>query len=172
MVDIRQHLLPPELREALARAGCLPPLYPSRHDPVARAAEARAQGLERVLLALPPGLGIDCLPDDEARPLLETWHASALALGEPFGVWAGVPLAASDPRDVDAALARGCVGLQLPAGALLDEHGLARVGPLLEACARRGAPVLVQPGPAPWHPRPAQSRAAPPWWEAVVPHVQ
>lgn len=171
MIDIHQHLLPSELREGLARAGRLPELDAHAHDPAARAAGAATEGLGLVGLALPGALGLDALPEHEARPLLELWHASALALGAPFAVWAGVPLAACDPADVDAALDRGCLGLQLPASALADGAGADRVGRLLEACARRGAPVLVHPGPAPWE-RTRRTAHGPAWWGAVVPPVQ
>ena len=88
-------------------------------------------------------------------------------------------------------LARGFVGLQLPATALLDAAGYDRVRPLLEVLEAAGKPLLVHPGPAgggagapagdavPGAPAggavPGASGAvdpAPPWWPALVPYVQ
>ena len=51
---------------------------PADHDPVARA--ALDPGTTQVLLSLSAPLGIESLPADEAAPLLDAWHAGALAL--------------------------------------------------------------------------------------------
>jgi hypothetical protein len=63
-------------------------------------------------------LGIEWLPREQALALIDAYHEGALSLGEPFGCGAAIALDRADPDDVDRELARGCVGLSLPAGAL------------------------------------------------------
>jgi hypothetical protein len=103
--------------------------------------------LDRALICLSSPLGIESLPREQSLALLDAYHEGALALGEPFGVWGAVALDGCDATDVDRALARGCVGVSLPAGALGGLDGLARLGPVLERLERHGAPLLVHPGP-------------------------
>ncbi|MEU8036223.1 amidohydrolase [Streptosporangium sp. NPDC049078] len=59
----------------------------------------------------------------------------------------------------------GLVGLQLPATAVRDAAGLARVAPLLDVLTERDLPLFVHPGPA-------TAPEGPGWWPAVVPYVQ
>ncbi|WP_329428852.1 amidohydrolase [Streptosporangium sp. NBC_01495] len=59
----------------------------------------------------------------------------------------------------------GLVGLQLPATAVRDAAGLARVAPLLDVLTERDLPLFVHPGPA-------TEPEGPGWWPAVVPYVQ
>ncbi|MEU3165415.1 amidohydrolase [Streptosporangium sp. NPDC006930] len=59
----------------------------------------------------------------------------------------------------------GFVGLQLPATAVRDAAGLARVAPLLDILTERDLPLFVHPGPA-------TDPEGPGWWPAVVPYVQ
>lgn len=180
-IDVHQHLWPPELIEALGRRRAAPRLRgwtlevdgepPSRvdpvaHDPAARAARAAADGLDRALVSLSSPLGIESAPGDAGAELLAAWHDGALALPAPFGAWAAASLAEVDARALERALHRGFVGLQLPATALLDAGGYERAGPLLEALERRGAPLLVHPGPA------SAPRGAPAWWPAIVDYAQ
>jgi hypothetical protein len=61
----------------------------SAHDPGAGAEYARADGLERVIVAPSTPLGIEALPVSEAQPLLAAFHAGVLELGAPFGLSAG-----------------------------------------------------------------------------------
>ncbi|HEV2775875.1 MAG TPA: amidohydrolase family protein [Solirubrobacteraceae bacterium] len=145
---------------------------PADHDPVARAQQLAADGVQRALVAMSSPLGIESLPRDEAEPLLEAHNAGLLALGEPFAVWGAVSLRPPDAADVDRLLDAGAIGLSLPAGALSGPDGLDRCGPLLERLARRGAPLLVHPGPGPWR---ASLAAAEPgtagWWPALTRYV-
>src|SRR5207248_8744521 len=76
-----------------------------------------------------------------------------------------------DPAALARELARGFVGLQLPATALLDGDAYERVGPLLEVLEAVGKPLLVHPGPASAGSHMA-ANGAPPWWPAIVPYVQ
>jgi 6-methylsalicylate decarboxylase len=181
--DVHQHLWPepllgllaarlevPRLRRhargwELELAGEPPSVIDLRaHDPAARAEVARADGVERVLVAPSAPLGIESLPD--AQPLLDAFHDGVRALGEPFAAWGAIALAAPDPADVDALMAAGAAGLCLPASALGDPRALDHVGPILERLAAHRAPLLVHPGPAP-----ASDRALPAWWPAMTSYV-
>lgn len=182
MIDVHQHLWPQALLEVLRRRVAPPrivadgtlvltgeapsPIDARAHDPAARARLAAADGVERVVLALSHPLGLESLPAGEAREALGAWHDGALALGEPFGVWGTVALADAEPRDVDAILDRGAVGLSLPASALDGPEGLERIGPLLARLADRGAPLFVHPGPAA-----AERGERPGWWPALTSYV-
>src|SRR4051794_31646557 len=109
--DVHQHLWPEGFVGALARRRVAPcarrdgrgwvvrvpgepdsPFGPAAHDPAIRAAGLRACGLEHALLCMSTPLGVEALPEDEARPLLAAWHDGVLAAGEPFGVWGGAPV--------------------------------------------------------------------------------
>lgn len=180
-VDVHQHLWTPSLVTAL-RARREPPFLdgwtlfldgeppfeipPADHDIVRRVELATADGLGRALVSLSAPIGVEWLPEAEARPLLDAYHDGAAALPEPFGAWA-----AACVRDIDADatakdLDRGFVGLQLPANSLADAAGYARCAPLLELLEERDLPLFVHPGPA------VGSSADPAWWPAMVPYVQ
>ena len=180
-VDIHQHLWSPSLVAAL-RSRREPPyldgwtLYldgeppydisPADHDMARRAELAAADGLGLALVSLSAPIGVEWLPSDEARPLLDAYHDGAAALPEPFGAWA-----AACVRDIDADatakdLDRGFAGLQLPANALADAAGYARCAPLLDLLEERELPLFVHPGPA------AGESEGPGWWPAMVPYVQ
>ncbi|MFJ7966525.1 amidohydrolase [Streptomyces sp. NPDC096324] len=180
-VDVHQHIWPPDLVELL-RARTAPPhldgwtlrlegeppyaVDPADHDIGARTRLAVADGLELALVSLSGPLGVEHLPAAEALPLLSAFHDGALALPAPFGVWASACLSEPDPEAVERELRRGCVGLQLPATALLDAAGWHGRAPFLDVLTRLGKPLFVHPGPAPPAP------AAPPWWAALVPYQQ
>jgi hypothetical protein len=180
-VDVHQHLWPQELIAAL-RARRRPPrlrgwtlelagepdysVDPVDHDVDARAAQAVGDGLDLALVSVSSPLGIEGLPPGEARDLLDAYHHGVLALPAPFGGWAAACLTDIDPAALEAELAKGFVGLQLPATALLDVSGYDRVRPLLELLEAAGRPLLIHPGLA-WGPN-----GAPAWWPAIVPYVQ
>src|SRR3954466_5457919 len=84
--DLHQHLLPEPLIGALARRSAAPrvaatgptlrlelagepvsALHERNHDPVARAAEAEREGIDRIVVSLSTALGIEALPADETR---------------------------------------------------------------------------------------------------------
>ncbi|MEU3269654.1 amidohydrolase [Saccharomonospora sp. NPDC006951] len=179
-IDVHQHLWPPEFISALRRRREPPmladwtlhltgePPYsvdPAEHDPVPRA-KRELEAADKALVSLSSPLGIEWLDADQAAPLLDAWHDGALALPEPFGVWAATSLAEPDPRHVASALDRGCAGLQLPADAMATPSALERAGALLAECERRGRPVLVHPGSAA-----PPSGKVPGWWAPVVDYV-
>ena len=118
------------------------------HDPERRAALVGADGLERALVAPSVPLGIEALPPGEAEPLLEAYHDGVAALPAAFGAWAAVGLAEPDPAALARLLDRGFAGACVAAGALSGPAGFERLGPVLETLERRGAPLLVHPGPA------------------------
>jgi 6-methylsalicylate decarboxylase len=188
--DVHQHLLGGPLVEALAARTEAPRLVRGREgwtfsvagepdsqlsfaavDPGRRVASLAQDGVDRALVALSTALGIESLPVDEATALIEAHHRGIEELPAAFAGWGAVPLAAPDPADVDAALDRGCVGITLPAPALVTPAALDRVGPLLERLEARGAPLFVHPGPVAGGPRADDGRAAPPWWPALTDYV-
>jgi hypothetical protein len=144
------------------------------HDPVARQTMLAGADIDRALLCISSPLGIEALDRREAEPLLDAHNASGLELGGAFGVWGAVSLRPPDPSDVDALLDAGAVGISLPAGALCSPDGLDRCGALLERLERRGAPLLVHPGPGPWRawrPQPYVLDDAPGWWAAMTRYI-
>lgn len=190
-VDIHQHLWTepflaalaardraPRLRRAGAAGGGWTletateppgPVDLAAHDPARRAALVAADGLDRALVCVSSPLGIEALPFDEARLLLDAHHDGVAALGAPFGGWAAVALDDPDPAaTLGALLDRGFVGASLPAGALADVAGLTAAGPLLAAAERRDVPVLVHPGPGRG---PGPGAGDPSWWPALVGYV-
>jgi 6-methylsalicylate decarboxylase len=190
LLDVHQHLWSAPLLDALAERRDLPFVcedhgltvlhlvgeQPYVIDRTAEAPERRAalvglDGLDRALVCLSGPLGIEALPRAQARPLLDAYLDGALALPEPFGVWAPVALDGPDPRDVDGALARGCVGVSCPAGALGGVRGLAALRPVLERLEALGAPLFVHPGPAPWSWRRESCLEDPLWWPALTDYV-
>ncbi len=196
-IDVHQHLWTEPLLDALAERDELPfvrrehgltVLFLAGERPYVvdlageagahRAALLARDGVERALVCLSSPLGIECLEREQSLALLDAYHDGALALGAPFGVWGAVALDGADGADVDRALARGCVGVSLPAGALAGVEALHRVRPLLDRLQDAGAPLLVHPGPGL-----AESRAPlgdagleptladPLWWSALTRYV-
>ncbi len=195
-IDVHQHLWTEPLVQALAQRAELPfvrrehgltvlfssgerpyVIERSSETPARRAQLVHDDGLDRALICLSSPLGIEALPREQAQPLIEAYHEGALALGEPFGVWGALALDRVDPADVDRALRRGCIGLSLPAGAIADVDGLARLQPVLRRLEQAGAPLLIHPGPGLSRRRqrpPAgvePSLAEPLWWSALTRYV-
>ena len=185
-IDVHQHLWPEPLLRALSQRR-EPPMLVRRaggwalrlrgepeapvdladHDPDRRAALVRADGLDRALVAPSVPLGIEALPAGEAEPLLAAYHEGVAALPDEFGAWAAVGLAEPDPIPLGHLLDGGFVGACVAADALGGPDGFDRLGPLLEALERRGAPLLIHPGAAP----PADLDGMPAWWAAVTSYV-
>src|SRR4051794_33710814 len=131
--DVHQHLWPEGFVSALSRRRDAPcvrrdgrdwslrvPAEPDYrfssaiHDPVRRGRAVRRVGLDRALLAMSSPLGIEALPEDDSRELLQAWHDGVFGLDH-FDLWGGIPLNGCTPADVDALLSRGAVGISLPA---------------------------------------------------------
>ncbi|ADB49747.1 amidohydrolase family protein [Conexibacter woesei] len=185
-IDVHQHLLSPPLLAALARRGAAPSLTrrgdgwtfhldgepdsqlaAADADARTRAGQLDGDGVDRALVLLSSALGIEHLPAEEAAPLLDAYHDGAAALpSERFGAWGAIGVREPDPGAVDALLARGFVGVSIPATALATPALLERLGPLLERLERRGAPLFVHPGPVT-----APAPGAPAWWPALTDYV-
>jgi hypothetical protein len=144
-------------------------------DPEQRAALVELDGLDRALVCLSSPLGIEWLAREQAQPLIDAYLDGALALGDPFGVWAALALDRADPDDVDRALARGCVGLSLPAGALASVEAIAALRPVLARLETHGVPLLVHPGARPGaralRVAGESSLEDPLWWPALTGYV-
>jgi hypothetical protein len=173
--DIHQHLWPEPLLRELSRRREPPrlqrratgwvlrlhgepdaPVDLADHDPERRAALVAADGLDRALVA-------PSLPLGTEAALLEAYHDGVIGLPAAFGAWAAI--AEPDPAQLDRLLDRGFAGACVAAGALSGPAGFERLGPVLETLERRGAPLLVHPGPA------AASAHVPAWWPALTDYV-
>lgn len=193
-IDVHQHLWTEPFVEALAARAELPfvrrehgltVLYLAGERPYVidldgelparRAGLVQDDGLDRALLCLSSPLSIESLPRAQARALIDAYLDGALSLDGPFGVWAAIALDRPDPRDVDRALARGCIGLSLPAGALAGVEEIAALAPVLERLERHDAPLFVHPGPGVERgtggPHGAVSLSEPLWWPALTGYV-
>jgi len=185
-IDIHQHLWPEPLLRALSLRREPPMLVRhgagwtlrlrgepeaavdlADHDPDARAALVRADGLDRALVAPSTPLGIEALPAGEAEALLDAYHEGVRALPDEFGAWAAVGLADPDPALLARLLDAGFVGACVAAEALDGPARLERLGPVLETLERRDAPLLVHPGPAPA----TATAGLPGWWAALTGYV-
>lgn len=154
--------MPPEFLDALRSRTALPRLIdewtlltegespysvnPAAHDVESRRLRELGEGKSEVLLSLPGNLRVEDLDVDDARDLIAIWHRSALALGDPFRVWAATPMTEFDLDGLAAILAEPrVVGLQIPATSLAEPADLARLEPVLGLVERAGKPVLVHP---------------------------
>jgi hypothetical protein len=164
--DIHQHLWPPSFFSALS-ARSQPPRLNGRelelagtpvwqldveaHELDTRLALMDRLGLARAVVSLQPTLGIDQLPGDEARELIETWESGILELADASGGRI-LALAAGEP-------AAGFAGLCVSGAELLDLDTLA---PRLDALVQSGRFLFVHPGAA------VTPTGAPSWWTAIV----
>jgi predicted TIM-barrel fold metal-dependent hydrolase len=166
LVDFHQHLWPEEVVAVLAHRREPPRLRGSvlelageraseidlaAHDLDGRLAQLDRCGLDMAVVSLPPTLGIDRLPEDEAAELVAAYEHGIRELSAASGGRL-VPLAAGASVD-------GFAGVCIGAPELLD---LDRLAPRLDELERRGAVLFVHPGPA------SSPNGAPAWWPAVV----
>lgn len=189
-IDVHQHIWTTALLDALAARRTLPFVRRSRgltvlhaageqpyvidraaEAPVRRASLVDGDGLDLALVALSSAIGVEALPRDQAEELIEAHLEGVLALPGEFAAWGPIALDEADPEDVERLLARGCVGVCLPAGALAGPDALASIAPLLERVAVRGAPLLVHPGPAPGWPPAEATLSEPLWWRPLTDYV-
>jgi predicted TIM-barrel fold metal-dependent hydrolase len=189
-VDVHQHLWTEQLLDALAQRDAWPMVR--RHHgvtvlhsageqpyvidvaaeaPERRAALVRADGLDVALIAISSPIGIEALPRESALELIDVHLDGVAALSGAFAAWGPLVLDGAEPGDVDALLARGCIGVSIAAGALDGPARLHALGPVLERVAARRVPLFVHPGRAPGQ------RATPPcldeplWWRALTDYV-
>lgn len=189
-VDSHQHLWTEPLLDALAMrrrlplvrrddgltilhsAGELPYVINVEAEaPARRAALVREDGLDQAVIAISSPIGIEALPRAEAAPLVDAYLDGVRALPGEFAAWGPIILDEADPADVDELLARGCIGISIPAGALAGPERLDRLGYVLEHIARRSVPVFVHPGRAPGQRAPAVDFDEPLWWRPLTDYV-
>lgn len=190
LVDAHQHIWTQELVAALEQRtqppfvryedGCATlysagePPYPLDLDaeaPARRAALVRADGVEVAVVAISSPVGIEALPRAEAQPLIEAHLEGVMALPDEFGAWGPFALEGARPDDVDALLARGCVGVTVPAGALAGPARLEALAPVLERVQARKVPLFVHPGRAPGQPAAPVAADEPGWWRPLTDYV-
>jgi predicted TIM-barrel fold metal-dependent hydrolase len=188
--DVHQHLWTTPLLDALADRERLPfvrrtdgmtvlhcageqawAIDVERETPLQRADLVRADGLDLAVTALSSPVGIEALPREEARELIEAHLTGIEALPDTFAAWGPIALDHPAPRDVDDLIERGCIGISLPAGALAGPEAIDAMGAVLERAAHLSAPVFVHPGPAPGHRPPQPSLNQPLWWAALTGYV-
>ena len=179
--DIHQHLWPDGLLSSLARRTVAPrlrrdgrewllelegdapaPFDPASHDLAVRAALAKADGLQRVVVAPSSPLGIESLAVGEAEALLDDFHLGVLEAGAPFELWGSLVLGDPSPARVESLLDAGAVGLSLPAGALSGPAGIESARPGARALSASAAPLFIHPGPA---------AGSPAWFPALTAYV-
>jgi hypothetical protein len=190
LVDIHQHVWTTPLLDALAERDCLPFVrrddrltvlhcggeLPYVIDTEAESPERRAHllgrdGVDQAVVALSSPIGIEALRRDVALELISAHLDGVLALGDGFAAWGPVPIAAPDPADVDDVLARGCIGVSLPAGAIATRDDLDALRPVLERVHSHGVALFVHPGGvATRHAREAPMNE-PLWWRALTDYV-
>jgi len=189
-VDVHQHLWTEPLVEALERRTRLPFVRregrlcvvhvagetPSAVDldserPAARQLLLQRDGVDRALIALSSPLGIEALPRAEADGLIGAHLDGVAALGERFGAWGPLALDGIAAADVDAALARGCVGVSLPAGALATPSELDGLHSVLARIEQLKVPLFIHPGPGLAARLREPSLRDPLWWPALTRYV-
>jgi len=189
-IDLHQHVWTESLLDALERRDRLPfvrranglttvhgageqpyVIEVASEAPQRRADLVSVDGLDLALVALSSPIGIEALPRAEADELIEAHLRGVAELGCEFAAWGPIALDRPDPADVDARLARGCVGISLPAAALDGADALEAIGPVLERIAARHAPVFVHPGPGPGSRLQPPALGEPLWWRALIDYV-
>jgi predicted TIM-barrel fold metal-dependent hydrolase len=189
-IDVHQHIWTAPLLDALAARRTLPFVRRARgltllhsageqpyvvdlesEAPGRRASLVDRDGLDVALVALSSAIGVEALPRAQADELIEAHLEGVGALPSWFAPWGPIALDDQDPSDVDRLLARGCVGVCLPAGALGGPGALALSAPLLERLEARGAPLFLHPGPVPGWRAPEAPLSEPLWWRPLTDYV-
>lgn len=186
-LDLHQHVWTTPLIRALAARQDLPfvryehgtatlysayePPFPVDLDTERPRRRLREDGLDRAVVALSSPIGIEALPRQSAKDLIDAHLGGVQDLGSEFAAWGPLATDQADPRDVDALLQRGCVGVSLPAAALAPPTKLEHLKPILERIAQHQAVLFVHPGPGRDAPRPIGSAGEPPWWRALTDYV-
>jgi predicted TIM-barrel fold metal-dependent hydrolase len=137
-------------------------------SPAARAHQLRADGLDQVAVAISSPSGIETLAPEAAGELIAAHLDGVLALGESFRAWGPIPVRAPGTAAVDEVLARGCIGISVPAAALADRAALEDLLPVLGHVQSCGVPLFVHPGG--FAPREALLDE-PLWWTALTEYV-
>jgi 6-methylsalicylate decarboxylase len=187
-VDLHQHIWTEPLLDALAARDEYPFMRRSNglavvhcagespyvvdttaETPIRRAGLVHDDGLEVAAIALSSPIGVEALPREEASDLIGAYLSGVVDLPSEFRAWGPVALDGLDPDDVDRVLARGCVGISLPAPALAGRHALWTSSPVLQRAAERRVPVFVHPGAVAGGS--CMSLSEPLWWSALTDYV-
>jgi hypothetical protein len=185
--DLHQHVWTEPLLDALADRQCAPFVrradgltvlhcpgeLPCVIDEAAESPSARTQllatdRLDQAVVAISTPIGIEMLAAEVADELIAAHLDGVLALGPGFRAWGPIPARAPEPAAVDAVLARGCVGISLPAAALADRSALEAALPVLEHAQACGVPLFVHPGGFPTR---EVGLDDPLWWTALTDYV-
>jgi predicted TIM-barrel fold metal-dependent hydrolase len=191
-IDIHQHLWPEPFLAALRARREAPrllpqngglrlemvhepacPIHPEVHDLDARLGVLDREEIDLAVVSISTPVGGEALPADQAAPLVDAFNDGVRELvqgsrGRLRAFAAAVIDAPTDAaRDLDARLDQGFVGLSIASDALATPASVERMAPLLELLERRGRPLFVHPGPAPWTvPDPAPD-GLPGWWTSL-----
>lgn len=139
--------------------------------PRCRADLLRADGLDLALVAISSPIGIEALDRASAVELIDGHLMGVAALGSGFAAWGPLALRGAEPDDVDRLVARGCVGVSLPAGALACAAASTGVTDLLRRVDELALPLFVHPGPAPGTATDDPCWDEPLWWRALTGYV-
>lgn len=190
-IDVHQHIWTAPLLDALAARQRLPfvrrtpeklTVLHSAHErpfmidldsevPSERMRLLQADRADRAVIAISSPIGIETLPGDEARAVIGAHLDGVLALGDRFAAWGPIAIEAPEPDEVDQLIARGCVGISMPAAALAGAEALDRLGPVLECVQRRGLPLFIHPGGVAAVGAREASLTEPLWWRALTDYV-
>jgi predicted TIM-barrel fold metal-dependent hydrolase len=130
-----------------------------------------ADRADRAVIAISSPVGIEALPSTEAREVIAAHLDGVLPLGDSFAAWGPIALQEPEPEEVDDLIARGCVGISLPAGALAGPEALDRLGPILERVQSHGVPLFIHPGAVAGSAAVEASLTEPLWWRALTDYV-
>jgi 6-methylsalicylate decarboxylase len=139
--------------------------------PAERAARVHEDGVDLAIVAISSPIGIEALPRESALELIDAHLHGVLALPSEFAAWGPIAVDGAQAEEVDELLARGCVGISLPAGALASLDSLEQLGPVLERAEQRDVPVFVHPGRAPGQRATPSEFGEPLWWRALTDYV-
>jgi predicted TIM-barrel fold metal-dependent hydrolase len=139
--------------------------------PHRRAGLLREDRLDLALIAISSPIGIEVLERTAALDLIDAHLTGVDALPGGFAAWGPLAVRGAEPDDVDRLIARGCVGVSLPAGALAGVSALAAVAGLLRRIEALGVPLFVHPGPGPMTDSGELSWDEPFWWRALTDYV-
>ncbi len=145
----------------------------SRHEPARRIADLDHQQIDRAVISISTPVGCEALAAAEAVPLVEAYHQGIAEVvrgsGGRLSALAAVAIddMAGSTQRVGELLDDGFVGVSVPSELLATPAGLETAAPLLELVERRGRPLFVHPGPAPWTPRDPAAAELPGWWTSL-----
>jgi predicted TIM-barrel fold metal-dependent hydrolase len=189
-VDVHQHIWTASLVEALEcrsdlpfirRAGGLCVVHVAGEAPTVvdleretkerRLALLEHDGVDCALVAISSPLGIEALPRAEARELIDAHLDGVLGFGKAFARWGPLPLDGACAADADEVIARGCIGVSLPAGALASPRAVDELHAVLARVEELGAPLFVHPGPGRGERLARGTLTDPAWWPAMTRYV-